>query len=173
MGPHPFDPSIDWWNGFTFTAANSGVVESIDVAVSTYSGSSPAAMTFGLYTDVNGAVGSLLEEITVNALQLFGTGSVETGIAAGTTSMSAGTAYWLMAYSAASTVWNSNNTGDVLNQAYSTTGFGGTLAYYDNISEPDPFPSVGFRINAVPEPTTLVLMGLGLAGIGWKRRKAA
>jgi len=26
---------------------------------------------------------------------------------------------------------------------------------------------------SIPEPTTLALMGLGLAGIGWKRRKAA
>ena len=27
--------------------------------------------------------------------------------------------------------------------------------------------------SSIPEPTTLALMGLGLAGIGWKRRKAA
>jgi len=28
-------------------------------------------------------------------------------------------------------------------------------------------------LHSVPEPTTLALMGLGFAGIGWKRRKAA
>ncbi len=27
--------------------------------------------------------------------------------------------------------------------------------------------------SSIPEPTTLALMGIGLAGIGWKRRKAA
>jgi len=33
--------------------------------------------------------------------------------------------------------------------------------------------NVRLQSTAVPEPTTLALMGLGLAGIGWKRRKAA
>ena len=29
------------------------------------------------------------------------------------------------------------------------------------------------RLSQVPEPATLALMGLGLAGIGWRRKKAA
>ncbi len=33
--------------------------------------------------------------------------------------------------------------------------------------------SIVSSFSSVPEPTTIALMGLGLAGIGWKRRKAA
>jgi len=40
-------------------------------------------------------------------------------------------------------------------------------------NEPYRFIDEGSITSSVPEPTTLALMGLGLAGIGWKRRKAA
>jgi len=51
------------------------------------------------------------------------------------------------------------------------------LSRYDTASENTTFGlSVNFEDGSggtIPEPTTLALMGLGLASIGWKRRKAA
>ncbi len=50
-----------------------------------------------------------------------------------------------------------------------------SMAYYTNTSsfEITGIDNVTLHAASVPEPTTIALMGLGLAGIGWKRRKAA
>ena len=49
----------------------------------------------------------------------------------------------------------------------------GETCFYDEPWALDNVSISSVSSGQIPEPTTLALMGLGLAGIGWKRRKAA
>lgn len=69
------------------------------------------------------------------------------------------------AYSLAGPISLSGSLGFPLNRAYSTNA--GIL----NLTSASGTGT--FAVTAVPEPSSLILMCLGVAGIGWKRRKAS
>ena len=76
--------------------------------------------------------------------------------------------------------------GDILNYSFSISGAnlvdlsgwdptGAIVSVGRDIyaNAPEPAYQVGTFASAVPEPATLALFGLGIAGIGWARRKKA
>lgn len=149
--------------GVGFVAGDTGLVTSIDVGMGLFfNGAPPQSVDFNLYSDSgSNNIGALLESFSVTVSNDFGTVATSTGVLSGTTLLSAGQNYWLIASAPAVTnvPWNINSVGD--------TG----SRWVNGVVSADLLAT--FRVNAssVPEPGTFILVGLGLAGLAASRRR--
>jgi hypothetical protein len=145
--------------GFQFTAAQTGFMTSIDLATINLDGIAKDSF-FTLYAD-NGAndIGAALETVTIAATTPTGLAERLSGVAAGSTLLTAGTKYWMIATSpgAGELAWNLSN--------YAIGN-----RWSDGVVSQNSILGV-LRINGVPEPGTFTLLGIGLFGFSLARRR--
>ncbi len=160
-----------------FTSTGNFTFSSAQLALNLVSGTNQLQVS--LATNSSNSPGTIIETITVNNALGPLPGSVVTANSTLQPLLSAGTDYWLIAFAPAantSIAWHQSPADPsilppgnfVVNNTHSQTG---PWAYLVPATRP------AFQINgnpvatAVPEPTTMLLLGTGLAGITARVRK--
>ncbi len=153
--------------GFRFQVANSGSVGQMVIAMGHVTGT--PQVTMRLYADNSNTLGSQVgSDYTTNVNSgSFGSGTevITRDVSAAGWSVTSGQNYWLLAQSAndAWLAWNFSTDGNTYSRVVITNG--GSPGYFDS-------PGMAVRLEAVPEPASMVALGAGLLALARRRRKA-
>jgi hypothetical protein len=179
--------------GEQFTSTASGYIDNLtldlfDASVPGSIGPSGKSIQFGVFADNGGTVGSLIEMLSVTmngGLGTVATGSYESGAL-----LNAGQSYWIVSQDTALAQWWSESmtgpgvvtpSASIVENQYpdleQPSGLNGGLnrgGFYEQSNPLGMIVGVAAASADVPEPATLGLLALGIAGVGlMKRRKAA
>jgi hypothetical protein len=153
-----------------FTPADTVIFDDAIIPLGSISGSQGVIVS--LESDSNGMPGSPIEQIGVSNLADFDSGgSVKTVASVLHPTLTSGTPYWLALSPAASDVdatWQLDSTGATSSKIGNAPSPDGPW----NVS-PSPVTRGAFQIDgtAVPEPSTLALLGLGAVGLLLRRQR--
>ncbi len=153
--------------GFRFQVANTGSVGQMVIAMGHVSGT--PQVTMRLFADNSNTLGSQVGSdftTTVNSNSFGGGTEVITRDVSGAGwTVTAGQNYWLLAQSAndAWLAWNLSTDGNIYTRARIIDG--GAPAYFNG-------DGMAVRLEAVPEPASMIALGAGLLAVARRRRRA-
>lgn len=121
-----------------------------------------------LWTDLGNMPNTLLETITLDGM-LSSTASIVTGVSTSNSTLHVGENYWLGLFSdgTGTAVSVSGVNGASGTSAYKRNGAAWAFNLYDGINT----HAVGMKINAVPEPSTVILFAFGVCSLSLRRSR--